>query len=111
MATSLRTHIYNNRQAIMNTLGMSFVFSSAMHNARAQSKLEEGAEEARQRQAELDRFKSLLDEEWARGAQERIRGGKTTFSHEVLTRVEVAASRPRVNATDAEMQRTGNRIM
>ncbi len=62
-----------NRQALINTLGVYFVFATAVHNYRVQIAWDEREIEFRAMENELERVKSgLNDAEWAAAAEDRI---------------------------------------
>lgn len=69
----------DNRQAIINTVGMAYVFYYAIHNAKVQTAWDEREAEMSIIKAELDVYKSTLsDEKWLGEFDAKIRNGSSS---------------------------------
>ena len=68
-----KTFFSKNRQAILNTIGMYFVFAFAVHNYRVQVAWDKREEEFVTLEDELERVKSgLNDEQWAKDTGDAV---------------------------------------
>lgn len=86
---SIRSYISTHRQAIMNTIGMSFVFSAAMQNMRVKSALDEELGIRKANDEELKKFRSLLEETWMKEAEIKVRKGQSTLKQELHRRLDL----------------------
>jgi len=68
-----KNFFYKNRQGIINTLGVYFVFAYAVHNYRVQVAWDEREIEFRAIESELERVRtSLVSEAWAAQVEETV---------------------------------------
>jgi hypothetical protein len=79
---------YNNRQAIVNTIGVAFVFYFAVHNHRVHLAWNQREEEVKAMQQELDTLKALItDDAWVNEADGRIKNGESNLKRELRIRL------------------------
>ena len=75
------------RQAIVNTAGTALVFSMAMYNFKQQQELEARLTGFKQEMEELAGLRGLLDADWQRQAEQRIKRDQSSLRREIVERV------------------------
>ena len=77
--TRTKNFFYVNRQHIINTIGMAYVFYYAIYNTKVRAAWDEREAEVAVIKAELDEYRSILtDENWINDLDTNVRNGGTT---------------------------------
>ena len=84
---SLWRFVAARRQEIVNTAGTALVFSMAMYNLKQQRELEARLGGFQQEMEELARLRGLLDADWQRRAELRIKRDQSSLRREIVERV------------------------
>lgn len=86
---SFRTLLYTHRQAVMNTIGVSLIFSTALGNMKVKAELDSRLDAENATRNDLERFRGVLDEAWLKETEALVKAGKATLRQEVLKRVQL----------------------
>ncbi len=101
--------LYANRQAIINTVGVAFVFYYSLHNRKVQLAWDEREAEVAVIQKELDDLKAVIsDDQWMTEATLRIQRG-SSLKEEIGLRIGSKGSNSANNDTisDSQSVKTG----
>ena len=84
---SLWRFLAGRRQEIMNTLGTALVFSMAMFNLKQQRALDARVGVFQKEMEELAGLRTLLDADWQRQAEMRIKRDQSSLRKEIVDRL------------------------